>query len=183
MVKGDVLDFDTINKTIEGCDLVVSLFGHVKASPERLQTNGTENIIKAMKQTGLTETISPGGSGLPFPEKGQPKFPDKLIRLIMKLVFPKIINDAIRNAEVTKNSGLDWVIVGGPKLTDGEKKGNYRSMSRANLADFILKIVESSELICKYLSPTYGCKHYLMFKSNFGHPLKDNRVYRLFIFE
>lgn len=155
LVKGDVLDYNTVNKTIEDCDLVVSLFGHVKASPEWLHTNGTENIIKAMKHNGLTKIISLSGGGLPFPEKDQPKFPDKMIRFIMKLSVPKVLNDAIRHAEVLKNSGLDWVIVRGPRLTDGEKKGNYRiewvgvnastSISRADLADFIVGLVESSK--------------------------------------
>jgi len=155
LVKGDVLDFDTVNKTIQDCDLVVSLFGHVKGSPEWLQTNGTENIIKAMKHNGLTKIISLSGGGLPFPEKDQPKFPDKMIRFIMKLAVPKVLNDAIRHAEVLKKSGLDWVIVRGPRLTDGEKKGNYRigwvgvnastSISRADLADFIVVLVESTD--------------------------------------
>jgi putative NADH-flavin reductase len=155
LVKGDVLDFDTVNKTIQDCDLVVSLFGHVKGSPEWLQTDGTENIIKAMKQNGLTKIISLSGGGLPFPEKDQPKFPDKMIRFIMKLAVPKVLNDAIRHAEVLKNSGLDWVIVRGPRLTDGEKKGDYRigwvgvnaspSISRADLADFIVVLVESTD--------------------------------------
>ncbi len=155
LVKGDVLDYNTVNKTIEDCDLVVSLFGHVKGSPEWLQTNGTENIIKAMKHNGLTKIISLSGGGLPFPEKDQPKFPDKMIRFIMKLAVPKVLNDAVRHAEVLKNSGLDWVIVRGPRLTDGEKKGNYRigwvgvnastSISRADLADFIVGLVEITE--------------------------------------
>ena len=155
LVKGDVLDFDTVNKTIQDCDLVVSLFGHVKGSPEWLQTNGTENIIKAMKHNGLTKIISLSGGGLPFSEKDQPKFPDKLFRLIMKLAVPKVLNDAIRHAEVLKNSDLEWVIVRGPRLTDGEKKGKYRigwvgvnastSISRADLADFIVVLVESTD--------------------------------------
>ena len=155
LVKGDVLDYNTVNKTIEDCDLVVSLFGHVKGSPEWLQTDGTEYIIKAMKQHGLTKIISLSGGGLPFPEKDQPKLPDKLIRFIMKLAVPKVLNDAVRHAEVLKNSGLDWVIVRGPRLTDGGKKGNYRigwvgvnastSISRADLADFIVVLVESTD--------------------------------------
>lgn len=155
LVKGDVLDFDTVNKSIQDCDLVVSLFGHVKGSPEWLQTDGTENIIKAMKQNGLTKIISLSGGGLPFPEKDQPKFPDKMIRFIMKLAVPKVLNDAIRHAVVLKNNGLDWVIVRGPRLTDGEKKGKYRigwvggnastSISRADLADFIVVLVESTD--------------------------------------
>jgi putative NADH-flavin reductase len=155
LVKGDVLDFENVKQTIQDCDVVVSLFGHVKDSPEWLQTKGTEHIIMAMKDYGLRKIISLSGGGLPFPEKDQPKFPDKLIRFIMKVAVPKVLNDAIRHAEVLKNSGLDWVIVRGPRLTEVEKKGRYRigwvgvnastSIGRADLADFILDLIESSE--------------------------------------
>jgi putative NADH-flavin reductase len=155
LVKGDVLDYENVKQTIRDCDVVVSLFGHVKGSPEWLQTRGTEHIIKVMKENGLTKIISLSGGGLPFPEKDKPKFPDKLIRFIMKVAVPKVLNDAIRHAEVLKKSGLDWVIVRGPRLTEEEKKGKYRigwvgvnastSIGRADLADFIVDLVESSE--------------------------------------
>lgn len=155
LVQGDVLDAATVNQTIADCDLVVSVFGHIKGSSEWLQTKGTENIIRAMNQQGLTKIISLSGGGLPFPEKDQPKFPDKMIRFIMKLAVPKVLNDAIKHAEVLADSGLGWVIVRGPRLTDGEKKGQYRvgwvgvnastSIGRADLADFILTLVESAD--------------------------------------
>lgn len=47
-----------------------------------------------------------------------------------------------------QESGLEWVIVRGPRLTEGEKKGRYRvglvgknsgtRISRADLAQFML---------------------------------------------
>ncbi len=32
----------------------------------------------------------------------------------------------LRHAEIIKASGLEWVIVRGPRLTEGPKKGEYR---------------------------------------------------------
>lgn len=155
LIVGDILDLDSVRETVKGCDLVVSLFGHVKGSPEWLQTQGTEHAILAMREFGLNRIISLSGGGLPFPEKDQPKFADKLIRFVMKTFVPKILNDAIRHAEVLEESGLDWVIVRGPRLTDGPQKGHYRvgwvgvnassSISRADLADFILGLVGSGK--------------------------------------
>tara|TARA_R110002050_G_scaffold260771_2_gene400637 strand:+ start:614 stop:1249 length:636 start_codon:yes stop_codon:yes gene_type:complete len=155
IVKGDILDYKSVEKTINDCDLVVSLFGHVKESPEWLQTNGTKNIISAMKKNNLEKIISLSGGGLPFPEKDKPKFADKMIRFIMKVAVPKILNDAIAHHKVLAESGLKWIIVRGPRLTNEEKKGNYRigwvgvnastKISRADLADFILKQVESNQ--------------------------------------
>ena len=152
IVKGDVLNARDVSETIKGTEIVVSLFGHVKGSPEWLQTNGTKNIIEAMKNEGLQRIISLSGGGLPFKEKDKPKIPDLLIRGIMKIAVPKILNDAIEHARVLTESGLNWTIVRGPRLTNDPAKGEYRvgwvgvnastKIGRADLADFILQLVE-----------------------------------------
>lgn len=154
LVKGDVLKYDDVRKTVADTDTVVSLFGHVKGSPEWLQTNGTKNIVQAMKEEKVGRIISLSGGGLPF-EKDEPKFADKAIRFIMKVAVPKVLNDAIEHAKVLRNSGLDWVIVRGPRLTEDPKKGDYRvgwvgvnagtKVGRADLADFIIQLVEDTQ--------------------------------------
>jgi putative NADH-flavin reductase len=157
VIKGDVLELPDVQKLIQDTHVVVSLFGHVKGSPKWLQTNGTQNIVSAMKQEAVRKIISLSGGGLPFPEKNQPKFIDKMIRLIMKLSVPKILNDAIEHHKVLEDSGLKWIIVRGPRLTNDEPKGDYRvgwvgvnastKIARADLANFILKQVESNEYL------------------------------------
>lgn len=152
IIQGDVLDEAAVKATVQGSDVVVSLFGHVKGSPEWLQTNGTKNIVAAMDARGVKRIISLSGGGLPYPEKDQPKFADKMIRFIMKVAVPKILNDAIKHHQVLQESGLDWVIVRGPRLTNEAKQGKYRvgwvgvnastHIGRADLADFILRLVD-----------------------------------------
>ena len=154
IVEGDVLNAEDVNRTVAETDIVVSLFGHVKGSPKWLQSDGTFNIISAMKAHGVEKIISLSGGGLPF-EKDQPKFPDKMIRFIMKVAVPKVLNDAVRHAEVLEESDRQWVIVRGPRLTDEPEKGNYRvgwvgvnastSIGRADLADFIVSQVASDQ--------------------------------------
>ncbi|WGK64833.1 NAD(P)-dependent oxidoreductase [Croceiramulus getboli] len=153
--KGDVLNIDDVKQVVEDTDIVVSLFGHVKGSPEWLQTNGTKNIVQAMKDSNVKRIISLSGGGLPFPEKDKPKFVDKLIRTIMKIAVPKILNDAIKHHEVLSESGLNWTIVRGPRLTNDQGTGNYRigwvgvnsgtKISRADLAHFILSQVDDEQ--------------------------------------
>lgn len=151
-IQGNVLVPADVRSTVKDADLVVSLFGHVKGSPERLQTRGTEHIVSSMKSEGVDRIISLSGGGLPFPAKDEPKFADKAIRFIMKIAVPKILNDAIEHAEVLKNSKLKWVIARGPRLTEEPGTGNYRvgwvgvnastKISRDDLADFLLRLVE-----------------------------------------
>lgn len=153
--KGDVLNIDDVKQVIVGTDIVVSLFGHVKGSPEWLQSNGTKNIVEQMKANNVKRIISLSGGGLPFPEKDKPKFADKLIRTIMKIAVPKILNDAIRHHEVLRDSGLNWTVIRGPRLTNDKRTGNYRigwvgvnastKISRADLAHFILSQVEDEK--------------------------------------
>lgn len=157
VIQGDVLDSADVEQTVAGTDIVVSLFGHVKGSPEWLQTNGTKNIVEAMKKHHVERIISLSGGGLPFPEKDKPKFPDKAIRFIMKIAVPKILNDAIEHHKVLRESGLKWEIVRGPRLTDGPFTGKYRvgwvgvnastKVSRADLAHFILKEVKEEQFV------------------------------------
>ena len=153
IIQGDVLNLADVEKTVEGTDIVVSLFGHVKDSPDWLQTDGTRNIVSAMKKFDVSRIISLSGGGLPFPEKDQPKFADKAIRTLMKVVAGQILKDAEKHHEVLKASNLDWMIVRAPRLNNGPKTSQYRvgwvgvnastKVSRADLADFILKQVES----------------------------------------
>ena len=157
ILEGDVLEQKDVIGAIQGTEVVVSLFGHVKGSPEWLQTNGTKNIVWAMKEHGVEKIISLSGGGLPYPEKDRPQFADKLIRTIMKLTVPKILNDAIEHHEILKASNLKWIIVRGPRLTNGPKLGSYRTgwvgvnastqIGRADLADFIVKQVEDDQFL------------------------------------
>lgn len=157
VIQGDVLVEQDVTAVVQGCDVVVSLFGHVKGSPEWLQTNGTKNIVAAMKQEKVEKIISLSGGGLPFPEKDQPKMSDKMIRFIMKIAVPKILNDAIKHHKILENSKLKWIIVRGPRLTNDKKTGNYRvgwvgvnastKIARADLADFILKQIDDDQFL------------------------------------
>ncbi len=157
VIRGDVLEPKDVQNTVKGCDVVVSLFGHVKGSPEWLQTEGTKFIVTAMQQEGIEKIVSLSGGGLPFPEKDQPKFADKAIRTIMKIVVPKVLNDAIAHHEVLEASDRKWIIVRAPRLTEDKKVGAYREgwvgvnastkISRADLAVFLLKQVEDDRYL------------------------------------
>jgi putative NADH-flavin reductase len=156
VLTGDVLHADDVRRTVDGTDGVVSVFGHVKGSPAWLQTDGTRHITEAMQAAGVRKIVSLSGGGLPY-EKDQPKFADYLIRGIMRVFVPKVLDDAKRHADVLRQSGLDWVIVRGPRLTNDPARGTYRvgwvgvnastKIARADLADFLLKQVPDNQFV------------------------------------
>lgn len=153
VIRGDVLDPASVRETVAGTELVVSLFGHVKGSPEWLHRDGTRHIVEAMQAEAVGRIISLSGGGLPY-EKDEPKFADRAIRFIMRLAVPKVLNDAIAHAEVLRESDRQWVIARAPRLTDGPRKGDFRvgwvgvnastQIGRADLATFLLHLVDDT---------------------------------------
>jgi putative NADH-flavin reductase len=156
VIRGDVLQYEDVRRTVEGTDAVISVIGPTKDSPPLMQTNGTRNIVKAMEQSGIRRIISMTGGGVAAPPD-QPKTPDKLIKLLMKLVAKKALEDGTNHAEVLQNSRLDWTVVRGPRLTNGPLTHQYRvgwvgvnastSASRKDIAHFIIKELEEGKYL------------------------------------
>jgi len=48
VVTGEVLDAESVDQTVRGTEVVLSLFGQVRGSPKTLQTDGTRLIVESM---------------------------------------------------------------------------------------------------------------------------------------
>lgn len=146
IIRGDVLDYDSISQPITGKDAVISAIGVNDTRPTVLYSQGLANIIRAMQADGIRRLICVSASGL---EPGQ-----LWMRLIAKPLlwkaFKESYSDLVRMETVVKNSGLDWTIVRPPRLTNGLHTGRYDTainqhlmhgwhISRADVADYILK--------------------------------------------
>jgi len=125
VVPGDVLDPIAVAETVRGADAVISVFGHVKGSPPTLQTDGIRTIVKAMEAAGIRRIVSLSGGGLPAAQD-QPRAADHIIRFLLKRLSPQVLEDAQSHLEVLRESGLEWIVVRGPRLTDGPATGTYR---------------------------------------------------------
>lgn len=147
VVRGDVLDAVRVEEVIAGTDAVLSALGQTKSSPKDVQTRGTGNIVAAMERHGVRRLVSLTGAGV-RDARDEPKLVDRAITFLLKRLQPDVLEDGVRHAEVIRASGLEWVIVRGPRLTEGPKKGGYRvgmvgknsgtQISRADLAEFML---------------------------------------------
>ncbi len=148
VVQGDVLDPKDVEQAVAGTDAVLSTIGHTKTSSKDVLAEGIKNIIAAMNKHGVRRLVSLTGAGVRDP-KDEPKLVDRIIGWLLKLLQKELLEDAIEQARMVKESHLDWVIVRAPVLTEGEKKGEYRigyvgkesgtTLSRADVADFMLK--------------------------------------------
>ena len=147
VIRGDVLDAAKVDEVVAGVDAVLSALGQTKGSPKDVQTRGTQNIVAAMEGQGVRRLVSLTGAGV-RDARDEPKILDRAITFLLGRLQPDVLEDGVRHAEVIRRSGLEWVIVRGPRLTGGPRKGEYRvgmvgknsgtQISRADLAEFML---------------------------------------------
>lgn len=150
VVQGDSMNAADVEKVTQGSDAVLSVLGQSKNSPSDLQTVSISNIVAAMQKYHVRRLVSLTGAGVDAPED-KPRFSNHLIKFALKTLSGHVLKDGQQHVNVIANSGLDWVIVRGPMLTEGPYTGKYRvgwvgvntgaRIARANVADFMLKQV------------------------------------------
>ncbi len=157
IVRGDVLDDAAVSEVVAGSDAVISVFGQVKGSSPTVQTDGTRTIVAAMAEHGVSRIVSLSGGGLRYDEKDRPKVADRLIRVLLRLLAGRVLDDAKGHLDVLRGSGLDWTVVRAPVLNDRPGAGSCRvgwvgvgtgtSIPRADLADFLLTQIDDDRFV------------------------------------
>lgn len=153
IVQGDVLDSAAVENTLRGSNAVISALGSNTLGPTTLVSKGTANIGEAMKRLGLKRIVTVGSSGMLGEIGGIPG-------LIVGFILRNPLKDHRRQYDYLVSSGLDWTILRPLSLTDvpatrkcritetGVPKG-ARSVSRADVASFLLDCVVKNEWIGK----------------------------------
>jgi putative NADH-flavin reductase len=157
VVVADVMDPSDISPFVENRDAVVSALGSRQGrAPTTVCSDGTASIIKAMDHGATRRLVVVSATG-PFIDDGDGPF----IRYVGKPIAQKILEhtfaDFVAMEEKVRSSNLDWTIVRPPRLTNGRSKGTFRTeidrnvrggatISRADLADFILRALPDTEL-------------------------------------
>ncbi|MBI2405812.1 NAD(P)H-binding protein [Candidatus Microgenomates bacterium] len=164
-VQGDVVKSETVDAGVDGVDAVVVALGP-KPDGGNVMAQGTTNIIKFMKKHNTKRLIVQSS----YPMSGSPEGMEFLKNSGMTeeqitLARP-MIDDKIKQESETRESGLDYLIIRPLSLTDGEKTGKYRvgekldvkpgdSISRADVADFMLKSLTNNEWLDKTVVISY----------------------------
>jgi putative NADH-flavin reductase len=159
VLQGDAMNAEDVKRTVQGTDAIINALGHVKGSPPDLQTVVINNILAAMAYHNVRRLVTLSGGGVRFPDD-RPKFIDHVFKFLLSVMSPKVLKDGERHVEVLRQSAVDWVVVRGPRLTDGPHTGSYKvgnigdpgmstQCSRANVADFMLKCTTDITWLCK----------------------------------
>lgn len=161
--EGDVYTGEKVSKCIESADVVASVLGQNKNTPDDLLTKGGENILEAMNEQGVKRFATLVGAGV-RQEGEKASLSGKMIGLLLKIVNPEVLRDAEDHAEMIQKSGLAWTIVRAPRLTEGDEKGSYRTgevkpgmkgVSRRDVAEFILDCLENEKYVHELPKITY----------------------------
>lgn len=161
MDDGDVLDAAGVEKAVAGHDAVLSALGR-GSSPGPVSFPGTKNIVDAMDKAGVQRLIVESALGAGDSAR-KISFVDRL--LVRGVLLRSSYKDKDRMEEYVEKSDLEWTIVRPSRLTDGPRRGAYRAgeqiplniasgISRADVADFMLKQVESGDFVRK--KPSVG---------------------------
>lgn len=155
IIKGDLLDSNELGRVIQGHDAVLSGFGPrfplSKADHHLLQRFAVA-LTSAMQHAGVRRVVVQSTAFLFKHSILPPAY------LVGRLFFPATVADASDLEDVLRRSGLDWTIVRPPRLTDKPRNGAYRvgaghlptfgfTISRANVADFMIKAIENGSSI------------------------------------
>ena len=147
VLKGDVLDAESVAAAIAGQEAVLSAIGARNLDPTTVFSVGTANMLKGMHHhqvnriTVISASALDVGATIPFWQKW-------VIRLVLQRLLRHAYDDARLMEAALYASNVNWTIVRAPRLTDGAFTGKYQvaydaplsqaGISRADLAHYML---------------------------------------------
>ena len=153
VLRGDVLDGESIAAAMRGQESVLSALGHKRYfPPNRILSDGTRNVLRAMEAHGVRRFISESSLGI---GDSAGRLGVYYTLFTIPVVLPFYYWDKARQERIIAASPAEWVIVRPGLLNNGEKRGRYRHgrgigsflgtvrISRADVADFMLNQLES----------------------------------------
>lgn len=156
--EGDVFNLEDVSSAIKNQEIVIVALGSGKSRKSVVRSQGTKNIITAMKSNGVNRLICQSTLGT-YESNQNLNFFWKYI--MFGWYLKQIFLDHELQERYVQNSGLDWTIIRPGAFTDGERTQNYKhgfgadakslklKISRADVADFILKQVTDTYYLYK----------------------------------
>jgi putative NADH-flavin reductase len=159
-VAGNALDPDTIRSALRDIDVVIQTLGvdfstRLIFKGTRLFSDSTRILVDAMKAAGVRRLITVTGLGA-----GDSRGHGGLLydAIVFPLLLKRVYDDKDVQEWIVRSSGLDWTIVRPALLKDRAATGSYRvltaprdwrfgAISRANVADFLVRQVDDRTLI------------------------------------
>lgn len=138
--RGDVLAPKTLE--VRG-EVVLSGIGARSRNAGRIASEGTANILAAMKRAGVTRIVSISAAPL---GKGETAFQRFLYGVLWR-AFREVYDNLRRMEAVLAESGADWTVMRPPRLTNGARIGRYRTAVNRNVGNTISRADLAREML------------------------------------
>lgn len=164
IAQGDVMDLASVEQAVQGQDVVLCSLGSGHQRTGTVRSEGTRNIIQAMKQTGVRRLICQTTLGIGESRENLNFF---WKYIMFGLILREPYADHEKQEEYVKQSGLDWIIVRPGAFVEGNLTHSYRhgfpntdrtsklKISRADVADFMLKQLSDDAYLHKTPALSY----------------------------
>ena len=159
-ISGDALNSDTVRNALQGVDAVIQTLGVDRSFGAILErtslfSRSTRILVDAMTAAGVKRLIAVTGLGA-GDSRGHGGFLYDAV--VFPLLLKRVYDDKDAQEWIIRNSALDWTIVRPGLLIDRPPTGRYRVLtepsdwrfgviSRADVADFLVRQVEERELV------------------------------------
>ncbi len=158
-IQGDALNVKDVGAALQDVDVVIQTLGVGLGDlfqPVSLFFDATRVLVAAMTSQGVKRLICVTGFGA-----GDSRSSIGCLQWIpFRVAFGRAYDDKSEQERLIKESLLDWTIVRPGVLTNGARSGSYRVLetalewrngmiSRANVADFLVRLVDDRSYIRK----------------------------------
>lgn len=153
-LAGDATDRATVDRALEGVDVVVQSLGVAFGAEMVLRgttlfSRATRILVEAMQASGPKRLITVTGLGA-----GDSRGHGGILydAVVFPLILKRVYDDKDVQEQIIRSSGLDWTIVRPGLLTSGPETGTYQvlddpetwrggSISRCDVANFLVREV------------------------------------------
>ena len=163
VVRGDILDTDSVRRLLAGMDVVVvsvrGIAGEGKDPSDTVVLQGLQNVVSALREPSLDgpQLLHVGGSGSLEVKPGV-LFADRIPRIAIPKSLELEIAAQVEALDYLRSiDDIDWTYITPPKnFTNGERTGEYRiggdqvfedryGRSRVSRADFAVAVIDEAE--------------------------------------
>lgn len=135
-VRGDVLAPDGLAGAFADMDAVISCIGPDRnSSPGTVMSAGIANILAECRRANVRRFVMQSGIGLSAGD--ELSCPNRFVVRVSSRIFAAAVTDKSIAEQLTRQSGLEWIIVRPVVLANRPAKGCYTSGPSARVAPLI----------------------------------------------
>jgi putative NADH-flavin reductase len=156
VVTCDVLDRAAVGATIQDQDAVFCAIGTKSRGPTTLYSSAAQNVLAGMQQHGVRRLVFLSNFGV-LDETASDVIGALMLTLARRVIRHTLADHRLA-LQAMARSGVEWTAVRPMALTDGPLTGSYRidprglprkgrSIARADVADFMLKLAHDDQFL------------------------------------